>query len=61
LTCIRVCPFGVPQIDYENSVAKIDPGACQGCGICASMCPNNAIQVSHFKDSQMIPKLMAIY
>jgi heterodisulfide reductase subunit A len=61
LTCIRVCPFGVPQIDYENAVAKIDPGACQGCGICASMCPNNAIQVSHFKDIQMIPKLMAVY
>jgi heterodisulfide reductase subunit A len=61
LTCIRVCPFGVPQIDYENSVAKIDPGACQGCGICASMCPNDAIQVSHYKDSQMIPKLMAVY
>jgi heterodisulfide reductase subunit A-like polyferredoxin len=61
LTCIRVCPFSVPQIDYENSVAKIDPGACQGCGICASMCPNNAIQVSHFKDIQMIPKLMAVY
>jgi len=61
LTCVRVCPFSVPQIDYENSVAKIDPGACQGCGICASMCPNDAIQVSHYKDSQMIPKLMAVY
>ena len=61
LTCVRVCPFGVPQIDYENAVAKIDPGACQGCGSCASVCPNNAIQVRHYKDSQMIPKLMAVY
>jgi len=61
LTCIRVCPFGVPQIDYENAVAKIDPGACQGCGICASLCPRNAIQVRHYKDEQMIPKLMAVY
>ena len=61
LTCVRVCPFGVPQIDSENAVAKIDPGACQGCGICASMCPNNAIQVKHYKDSQIIPKLMAVY
>jgi heterodisulfide reductase subunit A-like polyferredoxin len=61
LTCIRVCPFGVPQIDFENAVAKIDPGACQGCGICASMCPNDAIQVKHYEDIQMIPKLMAIY
>ncbi|HBF42180.1 MAG TPA: 4Fe-4S ferredoxin [Desulfobacteraceae bacterium] len=61
LTCVRVCPFGVPQIDYENAVAKIDPGSCQGCGICASMCPNNAIQVKHYKESQIIPKLMALY
>ena len=61
LTCIRVCPFNVPTIDYENAVAKIDPGACQGCGICASACPNNAIQVRHYKDSQIIPKLMAVY
>jgi len=61
LTCVRVCPFGVPQIDFENAVAKIDPGACQGCGICASMCPNDAIQVRHYEDIQMIPKLMAIY
>jgi len=61
LTCIRACPFAVPQIDYENAAATIDPGACQGCGICASMCPNDAIQVKHYKDSQMIPKLTAVY
>jgi heterodisulfide reductase subunit A-like polyferredoxin len=61
LTCVRACPFGVPQIDYENPVAKIDPGACQGCGICASVCPRNAIQVRHYKDDQVIPKLMAVY
>jgi heterodisulfide reductase subunit A-like polyferredoxin len=61
LTCIRACPFGVPRIDYENAVAEIDPGACQGCGICASVCPRNAIQVMHYKDEQMIPKLMAVY
>jgi heterodisulfide reductase subunit A-like polyferredoxin len=61
LTCVRACPFAVPQIDYENAVAKIDPGACQGCGICASVCPRNAIQVRHYKDDQVIPKLMAVY
>lgn len=60
LTCVRACPFGVPQIDTENAVAKIDPGACQGCGICASVCPMNAIQVMHFKDEQIIPKVTAL-
>jgi heterodisulfide reductase subunit A-like polyferredoxin len=61
LTCIRVCPFGVPQIDPEHAVATIDPGACQGCGICASACPRNAIQVMNYKEDQMIPRLMALY
>ena len=61
LTCIRVCPFGVPVIDYENRVARIDPGACQGCGICASACPTKAIQVMHYKDDQMVAKLMAVF
>jgi heterodisulfide reductase subunit A-like polyferredoxin len=61
LTCVRVCPFHVPRIDYKNSVAIIDPAICQGCGICTTLCPNNAIQVSHYKDEQMIPKLTALY
>ena len=61
LTCVRVCPFGVPEIDHENGVAKIDPGACQGCGICATACPRSAIQVMHFKDKQQIAKLMAVF
>ncbi len=61
LTCVRVCPFHVPKIDYENASAAIDPAACQGCGICASLCPNNAIHVLNYKDEQMIPKLMALY
>ncbi len=61
LTCVRVCPFHVPKIDYENAVAMIDPAACQGCGICTPLCPNNAIQVANYKDEQMIPKLTAVY
>ena len=61
LTCVRVCPFHVPKIDYQNAVAMIDPAACQGCGICAPLCPNNAIQVLNYKDEQIIPKLMALY
>lgn len=61
LTCVRVCPFGVPEIDYESGVAKIDPGACQGCGSCAAACPRSAIQVLHYKDDQQIAKLMAIF
>ena len=55
LTCVRVCPFGVPRIN-EDGVAEIEPAACQGCGICASACPCNAISVQHYKDVQVWAK-----
>ena len=43
LTCVRVCPYSVPVVINGKNVAYIDPISCQGCGICASECPNKAI------------------
>ncbi len=40
LTCLRVCPFDIPQV---TDVARIDPALCQACGICIAECPANAI------------------
>ncbi len=59
LTCVRVCPFGVPKIN-EDGVAEIEPAACQGCGICASACPCSAISVQHYKDGQLMAKCAAL-
>jgi len=55
LTCVRSCPFGVPKIN-EEGVAYIEAAACQGCGICASVCPRKAITVQHYKDTQVTAK-----
>jgi heterodisulfide reductase subunit A-like polyferredoxin len=55
LTCVRSCPFGVPKIN-EEGVAHIEPAACQGCGICCSVCPRKAIELQHFKDIQVLAK-----
>lgn len=60
LTCVRACPFGVPVIGKEK-VAEIEAAACHGCGICASVCPRKAIDLCHFKDEQVLPKVMALY
>jgi heterodisulfide reductase subunit A-like polyferredoxin len=60
LTCVRACPFGVPVIGNEG-VAEIDAALCQGCGICASVCPRKAIALYHFKDEQVLPKVMSLY
>lgn len=50
LTCYRCCPHGA--IYFDNR-AIISPVACQGCGICASECPMDAIQLGDFKDENM--------
>jgi coenzyme F420-reducing hydrogenase delta subunit/glycine cleavage system H lipoate-binding protein/NAD-dependent dihydropyrimidine dehydrogenase PreA subunit/formylmethanofuran dehydrogenase subunit D len=50
LTCLRLCPHGA--ITWDNR-AIINELACQGCGICASQCPNEAIQVQNCTDAQM--------
>jgi heterodisulfide reductase subunit A-like polyferredoxin len=59
LTCVRTCPYGVPQVN-EEGVVFIDPAACQGCGSCASACPRKLIQVQHHTDAQIIAKATAI-
>ncbi len=60
LTCVRSCPFGVPKYDYERGAVFIEPAACQGCGICASVCPRKAISLQHYKDGQIIAKSAAL-
>jgi heterodisulfide reductase subunit A-like polyferredoxin/coenzyme F420-reducing hydrogenase delta subunit len=47
LTCYRCCPHGA--ISWEDKPV-ISPIACQACGICASECPQDAIQIMGFED-----------
>ncbi len=58
LTCMRVCPFGVPAVNERHFVG-MDPAACQGCGNCASACPQGAIQVGHARGNQYMALLEA--
>ncbi|NPV67712.1 MAG: FAD-dependent oxidoreductase [Anaerolineae bacterium] len=67
LTCVRICPFGVPRIEPElvgvggiRGAAIIEPAVCQGCGSCAAECPAQAIQLMHFTDAQMRAKVSAL-
>jgi heterodisulfide reductase subunit A-like polyferredoxin len=66
LTCVRLCPFGVPKINDGTigvggivGAAYIEPTVCHGCGNCAAECPAKAITVKHFKDDQITIKLDA--
>ncbi|MEM2976712.1 MAG: hydrogenase iron-sulfur subunit [Thermoplasmata archaeon] len=35
------------------------PALCRGCGVCAADCPNDAIQLTHFTDGQILAQLEA--
>ncbi len=56
LTCYRCCPHGA--ISWDDK-AIISPIACQGCGICASECPMDAIQIVDFTDDEMAERIKA--
>jgi heterodisulfide reductase subunit A len=60
LTCVRVCPYGVPFIN-DDRVAQILPFECRGCGICVSACPNDAIELKSFTDDDVIPQIKAMF
>ncbi len=60
LTCVRACPFNVPQIDPTTNRAHIEAASCQGCGICASVCPRKAIKLQHHTDKQTLAKIAAL-
>lgn len=61
LTCVRTCPFHIPQIDPRAGgvgaiigAAYIEPSLCTGCGTCTSECPADAIQLRRYRDDQIM-------
>jgi heterodisulfide reductase subunit A len=60
LTCVRVCPFGVPFIN-DDGIAEIIPLECRACGVCVSSCPNDAIELKSFTDSDVIPQIETMF
>ncbi len=68
LTCVRICPYDVPQVGANFTgvgnilgAAFIEPAICHGCGTCVSECPARAIQLMHSKDMQVMAKLDALF
>ena len=68
LTCVRICPYHVPQMKTDFSgvggitgAAFVEPAVCHGCGTCASECPAKAIQLMHYTDAQTLAKVDAMF
>ncbi len=60
LTCVRACPFDVPQFNIEEKVIEINEALCHGCGVCTAACPRQVINLSFYEDEQLICKIDAL-
>jgi heterodisulfide reductase subunit A-like polyferredoxin len=60
LTCVRSCPFGVPQFNTDEKVIEINEALCQGCGVCTAVCPRQTINLSFYEDDQIMCKIDAL-
>jgi heterodisulfide reductase subunit A len=68
LTCVRICPYDVPQIraDFGGvggiiGAAYVEPAQCHGCGMCVSECPARAIQLLRYRDVQVEAEIAALF
>ena len=68
LTCVRTCPYNAPHIAANLTgvgnilgAAQIEAAVCHGCGSCAAACPAKAIDLMHYTDAQMLPKVDALF
>jgi quinone-modifying oxidoreductase, subunit QmoB len=57
LTCLRFCPH--QAVGWTHRIF-IHPLACRRCGICASECPMDAIQIEGYSDEEVETKLKVI-
>lgn len=60
LTCVRTCPFEIPQVRSDLigvghivGAAFVEPALCHGCGTCTAECPAKAIQLVAYLDEQL--------
>jgi heterodisulfide reductase subunit A2 len=62
LTCVKVCPYGAPEVSAANGKnrVEIEAAKCMGCGSCAAACPAKAIQLGHFLDDQVSAAIEAL-
>ena len=51
--CIEGCPYGARFFDLDLERVLVNAAMCQGCGSCATICPNSASVLAGFSDRQM--------
>ena len=66
--CETACPYqAIGREDIKNrtgevikTVARVNPGLCQGCGTCVSFCRSKSIDIQGFSNEQMYAEVIAV-
>jgi heterodisulfide reductase subunit A len=66
--CVSACPYqaiGKEEIKNRNgevikSIAKVNPGLCQGCGTCVAFCRTKSIDLQGYTHEEMYTEVMAL-
>lgn len=66
--CVSACPYqAIEREDIKNrngetikSVAKVNPGLCQGCGTCVAFCRTKSIDLQGYTHEQMYTEVLAL-
>jgi heterodisulfide reductase subunit A len=66
--CQSACPYqAIEREEIKNrngevikSVAKVNPGLCQGCGTCVAFCRTKSIDIQGYTHEQMYTEVMAL-
>jgi len=54
--CEKECPkMAIKIVDEEGAV--VDEINCDGCGICATCCPTQAIDIRYYRDYQLYAEI----
>ena len=66
--CVSACPYqAIEKEEIKNrdneiikSVAKVNPGLCQGCGTCVAFCRTKSIDIQGYTHEQVYTEVMAL-
>jgi heterodisulfide reductase subunit A len=66
--CVSACPYqAIEREEIKNrngevlkTVAKVNPGLCQGCGTCVAFCRTKSIDIQGYTHEQVYSEVMAL-
>ena len=66
--CQTACPYqAIEREDIKDrsgnvikQVARVNPGLCQGCGTCVSLCRSKSIDIQGYSNEQVYAEVMAL-